>query len=71
MLGLGGGRKTRGLDFLLGYPGSSVCSGVHKWVSITQQREEKKYVGLISCHCRVFGDDTVKDNLSNLGVNLV
>lgn len=34
--------KTRGLDFLLGYPGSSVCSAVpgQGWVSIARQTED-------------------------------
>lgn len=34
--------KTRGLDFLLGYPGSSVCFAVpgQGWVSIARQTED-------------------------------
>jgi hypothetical protein len=37
-----GGSKTRGLDFLLGYSGSSVCSTVpgSGWVSIARQTED-------------------------------
>ncbi|UZP39452.1 hypothetical protein NXS19_007268 [Fusarium pseudograminearum] len=37
-----GGSKTRGLDFLLGYPGSSVCSTVpgSGWVTIARQTED-------------------------------